>query len=123
MSFQIKPGPTLPRKIYHELRIFVLSLLAMVLFSSYIDASNIPRDVEALRIMIQNAFIEKILVRDLGKFKFLLTMESKEIKEKMKTEEEGCLKQWFSSITDWAEGDVCQTRRLWLEIVGVPIQL
>ena len=101
----------------------MLSLLAMVLFSSYIDASNIPRDVEALRIMIQNAFIEKILVRDLGKFKFLLTMESKEIKEKMKTEEEGCLKQWFSSITDWAEGDVCQTRRLWLEIVGVPIQL
>ena len=50
-------------------------------------------------------------------------MESMEIKEKLKTEGEGRLKQWFSSITNWTEEDVCQTRRLWLEIVGVPIQL
>ena len=63
------------------------------------------------------------MVRDLGKFKFLLTMESKEIKEKLKNEEAECLKQWFSSISDWAEEDVCKTRRLWLEIVGVPIQI
>jgi len=50
-------------------------------------------------------------------------LESKEIKEKLKTEGEGCLKQWFCSITDWEEGDACQSRRLWLEIVGIPIQL
>ena len=85
--------------------------------------SDIPRDVEGLRGLIQNAFTDEILVRDLGKFKLLLTMESKEIKEKLKTGEEGRLKQWFSSITYWAEEDVCQTRRLWLEIVGVPIHL
>ena len=74
--------------------------------------SDISRDVEELRGLIQNAFTNEILVRDLGKFKFLLTMESKEIKEKLKAEDEGRLKQWFSSITDLAEEDLCQTRRL-----------
>jgi len=57
--------------------------------------------------MINNAFHEKIMVRDLGKFKFLLTMESKEVKERLKNEDEERLKQWFSSISDWAEEDVC----------------
>ena len=47
------------------------------------------------------------MVRDLGKFKFLLTMESKEVKERLKNEDEERLKQWFSSISDWAEEDVC----------------
>jgi len=85
--------------------------------------SDLPRDVNALRIEIQDAFPNKILVRDLGKFKFLLTVESKEIKEKLKTEGEECLKQWFSSFSDWVEEDACQTRRLWLEMVGVPIHI
>jgi len=85
--------------------------------------SSIPRDVEDLSRRINNAFSERILIRDLGKFKFLLTLESKEAKEKLRNEGEECLKEWFSSINDWAEEDVCQTRRLWLEIVGVPIHL
>jgi len=85
--------------------------------------SDTPRDIESLRLTINNAFQEKVVVRDLGKFKFLLTMESKEIKERLKNEGDERLKQWFSSISDWAEEDVCQTRRLWLEIIGLPIQL
>ena len=35
---------------------------------------DIPRDVEEQRTMIQNAFPDKILARDLGTFKFLLTI-------------------------------------------------
>jgi len=85
--------------------------------------SDLPRDVDALRIEIQDAFPDKILVRDLGKFKFLLTVESKEMKEKLKIEGEECLKQWFSSFSDWVEEDACQTRKLWLELVGVPIHI
>ena len=85
--------------------------------------SDTPRDIDSIRSSINNTFQEKIMVRDLGKFKFLLTMESKEMKEKLMTEEGERLKQWFSSISDWAEEDVCKTRRLWLEIVGVPIQI
>ena len=85
--------------------------------------SDFPQDVEVLRSKIQNAFSEKILVRDLGKYKFLLSMESKDIKERLKTKGKGSLKQWFSSITKWTEEDVCQSRRLWLEIVGTPIHL
>ena len=54
--------------------------------------SDLPRDVDELRIGIQNAYSENILVRDIGKFSFLLTMESKAAKEKLKTEGEGCLK-------------------------------
>jgi len=44
-------------------------------------------------------------------------------KEKLKAEGEECLKQWFSSVSDWAENDICQTRRLWLEMVGIPIHI
>jgi len=62
-------------------------------------------------------------VKDLSKFKFLLTAGTKVIKDKLKIEGAECLKQWFSSCNDWAEEDVCQTKRLWLEIVGVQIHL
>jgi len=85
--------------------------------------SDVPRDVDALSIEIQDAFPDKILVRDLGKFKFLLTVETKEVKEKLKTEGAECLKQWFSSFSDWVEEDACKTRRLWLEMVGIPIHI
>ena len=85
--------------------------------------SDLPRDVDELRTEIQKAVSETILIRDLGKFSFLLTMESKEAKEKLKLDGQGCLSQWFSSINDWMEEDVCQSRRIWLEIVGIPIQL
>jgi len=85
--------------------------------------SGTPRDIDSLRLMINNAFKEKIVVRDLGKFKFLLTMDSKETKESLKDEAKEMLNQWFYSFDDWEEADVCQTRRLWLEIVGLPIQL
>ena len=85
--------------------------------------SDTPRDIDALRLMISKTFHEEIVVRDLGKFKFILTMESQEVKERLKNDGEERLKQWFSSVSDWAEDDVCQTRRLWLEIVGIPIQI
>jgi len=85
--------------------------------------SDKPRDVESLRLMINSSLQQEIEVRDLGKFKFLLTLESKEIKERIKSEGVEKLKQWFTSVSDWAEHDVCQTRRIWLEIVGLPIQL
>jgi len=90
---------------------------------SLLCISDAPRDIDKIKTMICNTFPEVILVRDLGKFKFLLTMDSKESKERLKNEETDRLKQWFSLINDWAEEDVCQTRRLWLEIVGVPIQI
>ena len=101
-------------KVYENLEWLAKSLTCI---------SDVPRDVEALRIAIQGAFSEKILVRDLGKYKFLLTVDSQEIKEKLKTEGEECLKQWFSSVSDWTENDICQTRRIWLEMVGIPIHI
>jgi len=85
--------------------------------------SDIPTDIDALIPTISKSFHEKIVVRHLGKFKFLLTTESQEVKERLKNDGEERLTQWFSSISDWAEDDVCQTRRLWLEIVGIPIQI
>ena len=90
---------------------------------SLICTSDIPRDVDKLRKEVQDAFPGTILVRDIGKFKFILTLVTKEFKEKFKTEEEERLRKWFSSISDWAKEDACQTRRLWLEMVGIPLQL
>ena len=54
--------------------------------------SESPRDIAVMRSAIQKALPYQIVVRDLGKCKFLLTMESKEIKEKLKTEGKGYLK-------------------------------
>ena len=85
--------------------------------------SDTPRDIDSLRSAINNTFQEEIIVRYLGKFKFLLTLESKELKERLMNEDEERLKNWFSSISDWAAEDMCQTRRVWLEIVGVSIQI
>ena len=90
---------------------------------SLICCSEVPRDIDSLRRSINEAFQEQILVRDLGHFKFLLTMDSKESKDRLKIEGKGRLEQWFYSFSDWVESDVCQTRRIWLEIVGLPIQL
>ena len=69
--------------------------------------SDVPRDIDSLRLLITQAFQEKIVVRDLGKFKFLLTMDSKETKARLKIDGKEHLKQWFSSFNDWNEVDVC----------------
>jgi len=84
--------------------------------------SEAPRDTESLRREINEAFQEQIVVRDLGHHKFLITMDSKETKDRLKIEGKVRLEQWFYSFSDWVESDVCQTRRTWLEIVGLPIQ-
>ena len=60
---------------------------------SLICISDAPKDIDKIRTMICNTFPEVILVRDLGKFKFLLTMDSKESKERLKNEETDRLKQ------------------------------
>jgi len=85
--------------------------------------SDVPRDIDSLRLLITQAFQEHIVLRDLGKFKFLLTLDSKEAKDKLKIEGFERLKQWFSSVDDWVESDVCLTRRLRLELVGLPVQV
>ena len=72
--------------------------------------SDTPRDIDELRSMISKTFHEKIVVRDLEKFRFLLTMETQEVKERLKNNGEERLKQWFSSIDDWPEDDVCKTK-------------
>ena len=79
---------------------------------SLLCISDEPKDIDKLISTISNTFPDEILVRDLGKFKFLLTLESKESKERLKNEEFERLKQWFSSTSNWAEEDVCHTRRL-----------
>jgi len=49
-------------------------------------------------------------------------MESKEAKDRVKIEGLERLNQWFYSVSDWNETEVCQTRRIWIEIVGLPLQ-
>jgi len=84
--------------------------------------SEVPRDIESIKRLINDTFEEKIEVRDLGHYKFILTLESKESKDRMKIEGKERLENWFYSISDWNESDVCQTRRVWIEIVGLPAQ-
>jgi len=90
--------------------------------TSLICCSEEPRDVDLLKGWIKDAFQQNILVRDVGHYKFLLTVESKEAKDRLKVEGLERLNQWFYSVSDWNETEVCQTRRIWIEIVGLPLQ-
>jgi len=112
-----------PEKSARVIKLEVVQENLAWLRRSLICCSETPRDIDALRRLINEAFQEQIVVRALGHFKFLLTMDSKETKDRLKVEGQGRLEQWFFSVSDWVESDVCQTRRIWLEIVGLPIQL
>ena len=54
--------------------------------------SDSTRDIDSLRLMISYTLHENFVVRDLGKIKFLLTLDSKEIKERLKNDDDECLK-------------------------------
>jgi len=55
----------------------------------------------------------------LSSFEFLLIFPSEERMVEALNQEE-VLHQWFSDIKRWGVEDCCDSRKVWLNIVGVP---
>jgi len=84
---------------------------------SLICVSNEPRDLEML---------SKLLVKDdcstvyaLSKFKFILTFGTIDQME-VSLANHAVLDKWFYDVKKWDINEVCDTRRVWIEVFDVP---
>jgi len=78
-----------------------------------------PRDLAALSSAILYDYDADVRVSALSSLKFLLSFSSVERME-IALEQPEALSQWFSEIKKWGIEDGCDSRRVWLNIVGVP---
>jgi len=70
--------------------------------------------------------LSKLLVKDgcsklyaLSKFKFILTFDTIDQMEMSLANHEE-LDNWFYEVKEWDIYEVCDTRRVWIEVFGVP---
>ena len=86
---------------------------------SLVCTSEEPRDLGALASVLISGFGECTKICSLSSFKFILTFPSvAKMEEVLDKHEE--LDLWFVNIKKWDQNDYCETRRVWLEIFGVP---
>ena len=84
---------------------------------SIVCESEEPRDLEILSKALVKDECSKICA--LSKFKFILTYHTVEqMEESLKNPEK--LVQWFHNVKKWDIYEVCETRRVWIEVFGVP---
>jgi len=86
---------------------------------SIICTSEEPRDLGALASALASGFGEFTKVCSLSSHKFILTLPSVARMEELICNHEE-LDQWFVDVKKWDKYDCCASRRVWLEIIGVP---
>ena len=59
------------------------------------------------------------MLQHLAKFKFILTFTTVQNQEEA-LQESHILSKWFTEIKKWDKYETCGTRRVWIEILGVP---
>jgi len=86
---------------------------------SLICTSEEPRDIGSLSSAIINGYGQCNKIYALSGFKFILTFQTKEEMEAaLQNYQE--LDMWFTEIQAWNKYECCKTRKVWLEVVGVP---
>ena len=60
-------------------------------------------------------------VKDIGKYKLLVTFSTKEDMKKALSSGMDFLKSFFADIRRWSMEEVGQTRRVWLHCQGIPL--
>ena len=60
-------------------------------------------------------------IREMGAYKILMTFRSIEIRDEALREEDEVLKRYIKEIRAWSVDETCQTRKVWLECLGVPL--
>ena len=84
---------------------------------SLICASNDSWDLEVLSQALVEVGCSK--VRALSKYQFVLTFQSSEQKV-IALQNHAILVDWFHEVKEWSIYEVCESRRFWLEVFGVP---
>ena len=81
--------------------------------------TNEPRNLAALSSAIRNGLGTFIKVAALSCYEFLLTFSTlEEMESTLANQEE--MQQWFSEVKKWGTEDACDSRRVWLSIIGAP---
>ncbi|KAJ8450401.1 hypothetical protein Cgig2_004858 [Carnegiea gigantea] len=103
-------------KILHE---EVNSEFISWLNRSLVCTSDDPRDLAALASALISGYRQCTKIYSLSSFKFILTFPTVEqMEEALNNHQE--LDLWFSEVKRWDKYEYCETRMVWLEIIGVP---
>jgi len=82
---------------------------------SIVCTSHEPRDIQTL----SSVGSLRLKIYSISKFKFLLTFSNEEQMEEVLPNHQE-LNQWFVEFQRWNKYEHCETRRVWLEIFGIP---
>jgi len=86
---------------------------------SLVCTTQEPRDAATLANAIINGYGQCTRICALSGFKFILTFQSEgDLENALQNHEE--LDNWFSEVKKWDKYDCCKTRKVWLEVIGVP---
>ena len=93
-------------------------------FQSWLSCSLVcsteqPRDLATLSSAIISGYGQRIRICALSGFRFILNFPSRAaMEEALKNHEE--LDLWFYDIKRWDKYDRCESRKVWLEVLGIP---
>ena len=86
---------------------------------SLVCTTQEPRDTATLTNAIVNGYGQCTKICTLSGFKFILTFQSEDERDAaLENHEE--LDMWFTEIKKWDRYERCTSRKVWLEVVGVP---
>ena len=86
---------------------------------SLVCTSEEPRDLGSLASTIRSGFGYCTKICSLSNFKFIPRFPTMEQMEDVFQNHDE-LGQWFINVKKWNKYDCCETRSVWLEILGVP---
>jgi len=86
---------------------------------SHVCESDEPRDVDCLYSAMANGIIEAATLRDMGLYRFLLTLDEEQDLLEMLNHGDDWLSNWFVEVRRWRD-DICYSRRTWIEVLGLP---
>jgi len=78
-----------------------------------------PRDLASLSSALMSGYDQDVKLSALSSFKFLLTFPTEERMEDALNHQDE-LHHWFFEVKRWGVEEFCDSRKVWLAIVGVP---
>ena len=87
---------------------------------SLIGESLRPMDFDLLREKLFREWYYLTNVKAKGSYKCLLTFETNEDVEAALSDGRDLLLNHFDEVKQWSDMELCQTRHVWLDCVGVP---
>ena len=86
---------------------------------SLVCTSPEPRDLATLSSAVMHGFDPNVKLRALSCLKYILTFPTED-QMQAALSQEGELYQWFTEIKPWGPEEYCDSRKVWIVILGVP---